>query len=232
MGMAENEVVNTTQKKAEKPASVRRVFSPIEVFAYVMVGVSTMAAAIGSIYTSLFKNLAEHEIFKDVWTTRSAAYKKLYEQTNHSSFNDLVEAKNTIVKDFNKAINERLEKLKISKNFFKGTWQKFRLLEGHEQRDVIVRLGVILSIAVGGFLLFISNRKNKKAIAEQNERIEAVTAKSGKAIETEEVDIDTGTRKTHARSDMKKSKEDILKDGPASAMDQASKVSDGIGVPG
>jgi hypothetical protein len=148
------------EKVPDKKSGLTKYFSPIEIFAYVLAGVATIATTVSSISTQFFKNLKEHHLYPQIWQLRDEEYQNLQYGTSVN----LGEKKGDIEKKFNDAINIQLKtrfgipEAKGPISFVKRTWEQYKALKMHEQIDILIRLGLVAALAAGSLIFIFRSR--------------------------------------------------------------------------
>jgi hypothetical protein len=89
--MSDDNTQDTQESKSDKPERNVKLYNPLELFAYVLVGVTTVASSIASISHDFFKSISGRGVFKQLWEQRDIDTQNLYR--NSRSTKELVEGK-------------------------------------------------------------------------------------------------------------------------------------------
>lgn len=197
-----------------RPASISaKVFSPLEIFSYVLIGLATAANTVMSVSTQFYKNLFEHKVYPEIWEDRDKKYQKLYEAGG--TVTDLAAGTRKIEKDFITKLNTELALTGIPPatgpaSFVQRTWKQFHALKNHEKTEVVAKLGLIFSIGTGALLFIVNNmRKSKRNVQVAKQPEAKVKNKSEEQNQQPE--------KTYAGGEIKKT----TQDGYVAAVDNA-----------
>ncbi len=208
--MAEkNTIVFAPQEEDKQPESaLSKYFSPVEIFAYIIIGGSTIVTAIRSISTQFFKNLAEHNVFKDIWDKRNTSYQKLY--ATSLSPDELVKGKQDIEKNFHNSINVQLEKTGIPAakgpvSYIERTYKQFNTLKRHEKTEVLSKIALVFTLASAALFYMFRNRRIEKKINTQGKKIEELKNAEGRPETQQGTDKSEMWSARYATDDKKKS---------------------------
>ena len=153
--LKEQEKTEKLDKEAKKEGFLSK-FHPVEIAAYIAVGISAIATSYFSASKKFFDHLQKNKLFDDLVEQKREAYRIFNEEAKKSgfSFGEALKRKNQIEGDYSKKLNEGLK----TKFGITNIWQKLRMLKWHTMAHLLLTVTTILGIA--GFAIF-SIRKDK-----------------------------------------------------------------------
>jgi len=225
--MSTDNTNDTQESDSDRIERNVKLYNPLELLAYLLIGVTTLTSTIASISHEFYKSVSGRKVYKELWEERDCATRNLYHTA--SSTQELVLGKKAIEKAFDNAVDEKLAIVGIPKatgfiSYAKRTWVQFRTLKTYEKRNVGVRLGMIAAVAIAAawFLPRHSQKKAQDNSGKENtkpDNTERAADSMGQLSDSRDAD-----RKIHTTDAMKKISS--TEAGFASAVDTARSATD------